>query len=168
MRGLTRAREKKMCACKIGFLVCVALLMHRSRSAGNTRMEMTADLLEIYLHILKGTSMKQQENIADFSSVHKVLAFLVQICCHNSYRVFSVFTHTMVKTWRARAQIKSHSQEGWTGVGITFILMRYLHKHLKYSGNFAQGQQHHSQCPLDLIYLSSAFTSIQHHLYVMV
>ena len=45
-------------------------------------MEMTADLREKDLHILKGTSMKQQENPADFSSVHKVLDFFAQICCH--------------------------------------------------------------------------------------
>ena len=50
--------------------------------ARNTRLEMTADLREKNLHILKSTSMKQQENPADFSSVHKVQAFLAQICCH--------------------------------------------------------------------------------------
>ena len=50
--------------------------------AGNTRLEWTADLREKDQHILKSTSMKQQENPADFSSVHKVQAFLAQICCH--------------------------------------------------------------------------------------
>ena len=50
--------------------------------AENTRLEMTADLREKNLHILKSTFMKQQENPADFSSVHKVQAFFAQICCH--------------------------------------------------------------------------------------
>ena len=44
-------------------------------------MEMTADLQEKDQHILKSTSMKLQENPADFSSVHKVQAFFAQICC---------------------------------------------------------------------------------------
>ena len=43
---------------------------------------MTADLREKDQHILKSTSMKQQENPADFSSVHKMQAFFAQICCH--------------------------------------------------------------------------------------
>ena len=50
--------------------------------AGNTWWEMTTDLREKDLHILKGTSMKWQENPADFSSVHKVQAFFAQICWH--------------------------------------------------------------------------------------
>ena len=45
-------------------------------------MEMTTDLREKDRHILKSTSMKQQEKPADFSSVHKVLDFFAQICCH--------------------------------------------------------------------------------------
>ena len=43
-------------------------------------MEMTTDLRKKDLHVLKGTSMKQQENPADFSSVHKVQDFFAQIC----------------------------------------------------------------------------------------
>ena len=50
--------------------------------AENTRLEMTTDLREKDLHILKDTSLKQQENPADFSSVHKVQDFFAQICCH--------------------------------------------------------------------------------------
>ena len=50
--------------------------------AENTRLERTADLREKDQHILKSTSMKQQENPADFSSAHKVQSFLAQICCH--------------------------------------------------------------------------------------
>ena len=49
---------------------------------------MTASLREKDLHILKGASMKQQENPADFSSVHKVHAFLAQICCHFTPCIF--------------------------------------------------------------------------------
>ena len=56
--------------------------MFSTPKAGNTRLEMTADLREKVQHILKSTSMKQQENPADFSSVHKVQAFFAQICCH--------------------------------------------------------------------------------------
>ena len=55
---------------------------HGANKAENTRLEMTADLREKDQHILKSTSMKQQENPADFSSVHKVQAFFAQICCH--------------------------------------------------------------------------------------
>ena len=65
---------------KIGLLLGSIILL-RSK-AGNTRLEMTADLREKDQHILKSTSMKQQENPADFSSVHKVQAFFAQICCH--------------------------------------------------------------------------------------
>ena len=52
------------------------------KKARNTQLELTVDLREKDLHILKGTSMKQQENPADFSSVHKVQDFFAQICCH--------------------------------------------------------------------------------------
>ena len=58
-----------------------AATTHGLHKAGNTRLEMTADLREKDQHILKSTSMKQQENPADFSSVHKVSAFFAQICC---------------------------------------------------------------------------------------
>ena len=47
--------------------------------ARNTCLEMTADLREKDQNVLKSISMKQQENPADFSSVHKVLAFFAQI-----------------------------------------------------------------------------------------
>ena len=69
--------------------------------AGNTRLERTADLREKVQHILKSTSMKQQENPADFSSVHKVQAFFAQICCHFTPCI-SRFTPTYTSNYSCR------------------------------------------------------------------
>ena len=66
--------------------------------AGNTRLEMTADLREKDQHILKSTSMKQQENPADFSSVHKVLDFFAQICCQFPAVYFLLMKNTQKLT----------------------------------------------------------------------
>ena len=61
--------------------------------ARNTRLEMTADLQEKDQHFFKSTSMKQQENPADFSSVHKVQALFAQICCHFTPCISRLMVH---------------------------------------------------------------------------
>merc|ERR1712126_46016 len=50
--------------------------------AGNTRLDMTADLCEKDQHILEGASMKQKEILPGF------FVFFAQICCHFTPCIF--------------------------------------------------------------------------------
>ena len=64
--------DRYFCSCNETLMTKSPILLQ----AGNTRLEMTADLREKDQHILKSTSMKQQENPADFSANYHAVHML--------------------------------------------------------------------------------------------